>query len=141
VVAFAPFCNVTVFTPSPSATSPTGFRTLSSTATLQDVINAFNDNFSSNKQTTEATRQLTNNESQIRTTVRQEIGKLRFTQMSIVRKKIKVENPKDKEQWVIDNRVLALVMKDRETGALWTWQDNSAGKGVSAGNEQYESSM
>jgi hypothetical protein len=39
---------------------------------------------------------------------------------------------------VIDDRVKALVMKDQRTGALWTWQDKSAGRGVQAGTEETE---
>jgi hypothetical protein len=111
-------------------------------ATLQDVIAAHNNNFSGRTQDAEASRQLAKDlkkpASQIRAAAKKETGQLRFTQMSIVRQKIKVENPQDKEQWVIDDRVKALVMKDQRTGALWTWQDKSAGKGVQAGTEETE---
>jgi hypothetical protein len=142
MVAFAPFCNVTVFTPPPGSTSPTGFRTLSPTASLQDVIGAFNNNFSPQRQQTEFDRMLQDDlnkpssSSRIRSAARKETGQLRFTQASIVRQKIKVENPQDKEQWVIDDRVKALVMKDRRTGATWVWVDKNAGKGVQAGSEE-----
>lgn len=131
---------------------------LSANASLQDVIGAFNNNFSPQAQQDEFNRQLAHDigdgggfntrpsktdktppkpsQKQIPKATKKEIAKLRFTQYSIVRQKIKVENPKDKEQWVIDDRVKALVMKDRLTGATWTWQDASAGKGVQAGTEE-----
>jgi hypothetical protein len=165
VAVTAPFCNVTVLPPAGQPFSPGGFRMLSSTASLQDVISAFNNNFSPQRQQDEFNRQLRHDiegpesgqsrvqtsqirgqqgqqrqqqssQKQIPKAVNDGIGKIRFTQMSIVRQKIKVENPKDKDQWVIDDRVKALVMKDAKTGAMWTWQDKSAGKGVRAGTEE-----
>jgi hypothetical protein len=160
VAVSAPFCNVTVLPPAGQPFSPSGFRTLSPTASLQDVISAFNNNFSSQTQQDEFNRQLRHDiegdesgqsrsqtrqsrvqqqqqsQRQVPKAIKDQLSKLRFTQMSIVRQKIKVENPKDKDQWVIDDRVKALVMKDAKTGAMWTWQDKSAGKGVRAGTEE-----
>jgi hypothetical protein len=115
------------------------------------VISAFNNNFSPQAQQDEFNRQLDHDinggsratntrmkpsQQQVPKSGRKEVGKLRFEQVAIVRQKIKVENPKDKQQWVIDDRVKSLVMLDKKTGALWVWQDKSAGKGVQAGTEE-----
>jgi hypothetical protein len=140
--------------------SPTGFRFLSANATLADVISAFNNNFSEQVQADEFDRQLKarlsplpqpqvrfkasspskqspkKKPTDLEDFVKRQIGRLRFTQVSIVRKKIKVENPRDGNQWVVDDRVKALVMRDNRTGAQWTWQDSNAGRGISAGNEE-----
>jgi hypothetical protein len=154
VAVSAPFCNVTVFAPPPGPLSPHGFRLLSPNATLQDVISAFNNNFSPQAQQDEFNRQLRHDlegptnvapkkgsaaqkpsQRQIPKKVDDKIGKIRFRQIAIVRKKIRVENPDDHDQYVIDNRVVSMVMRDK-SGALWTFEDKQAAKGISAGNEE-----
>ena len=145
MAASAPFCNVTVFAPPPGPQSPVGLRPIPPNATLADVIRITNENLSPTRQQQEFDRNLRNDilrpssgvkPSQVRVAASKEVGRLRFTQMSIVRQKIKVENPKDKEQWVIDDRVKALTMHDQKTGANWVWQDANAGRGVQAGSEE-----
>lgn len=149
----APFCNVTIFTPSPGPTSPNGFRMLSPNATLPQVIDAFNNNFSPSAQDREFERQLgmdiargtgsrtggfTAKPSQVGKAAQKEISKLKFLEKSIVRKKMKVTNPENKAQYIIDDRVVAMVMRDERTGALWIFEDKKAAKGVSAGSEEFE---
>jgi len=140
VAATAPFCNVTVVQPPPGPTSPRGFRTLSHNASLQDVINIFNYNFSPQMMVDNFLRNLradlNNVQGNIRTAVRQEIGQVHMVQTAIVRQKIKVVNPQDPEQWVIDDRIKAMTMTDNKTGANWIWQDANAGAGVQAGTEE-----
>lgn len=149
----APVCNTTVFAPDPGPHSPGGFRMIPANATLEQAIRIINDNFSAKKQTDEFNRQLakdlakpspsktgglpqTTGFSTIRRAAQKEVSMLKFHEVAIVRKKIKVYNPEDKQQYVIDDRVKALVMTDDRTGATWTYADAEAGKGVSAGNEQ-----
>jgi hypothetical protein len=120
-------------------------------ATLADVIRIVNENFSPKKQAAEFARQLSDDlagggfntrptsfktqggqKGQIPKDTNDRLGQLLFMQKSIVRKKIKVSNPSDKDQYVIDDRVVSMVMTDRKTGATWVWQDKGAGQGGEA---------
>lgn len=160
----APVCNTTVFSPAPQPVTPHGYKLVPSNATLEQVINIVNQNFSPTTQV-QVFQQLVFNDisgqtgmpgrpgqagargsagargqagqrgqpgkpvdpSVIRQMVRQEIGKVNMQQFAIVRKKVKVTNPEDKEQYVMDDRVVSLVMRDA-TGARWTFKDPDAEK-------------
>lgn len=151
MVATAPFCNVTISTPAPNPVAPIGFRLIPAGTPLDQAIRIINDNFSPRTQQREFERMLRDdinrpagakttgfktNPSQVRRAAQDEISKLRFAETAIVRKKMKVSNPKDKDQWIIDDRVVNLVMTDRRTKATWIFTDKSAAKGVAAGNEE-----
>ena len=147
MAATAPVCNVTVTVPAANPTVPKGFRILPPNATLADVIAAFNHNFSPQTQFEEFNRQLANDltpttsfkiapsKSQIPKMIDDKIKRINFIEKAIVRKKIKVENPKDKEQWIIDDRVISLVMLDR-SGATWVWKDNKSAGATGEGNPE-----
>jgi len=150
----APVCNVTVYAPPADPTSPGGFRTIQPRATLEQVIQIVNDNFSPRVQAAEFDRQLARDinqgqgtkkgglprPSQVQRAAQREVAKLSFKQRSIVRKKMKVTNPKNKRMWVIDDRVVALIMRDARTGAEWVFEDKQAAKGESAGSEETQDS-
>lgn len=153
MTAPAPYCNTTVVTPFARPTSPVGFRTIPSRTTLEDLIKILNDNFSEKKQQEEFDRRLNNDikkpsgdklkskpGSQSRDAARDEISKLDFRETAIVRKKIKVFNPQDEDMWIIDDRIVSLVMKDKRTGAQWVFSDPQAAAGVAAGNEESNTS-
>ena len=146
MAATAPVCNVTVTSPAADPTAPKGFRILPPNATLQDVISAFNYNFSPQVQDAEFNRRLAQDlgmpttsfriapsRNQIPKAMDDRIKRINFVEKAIVRKKIKVENPKDKEQWIIDDRVVSLVMLDK-TGATWVWKDTKTGDANGQGN-------
>jgi hypothetical protein len=133
VAATAPFCNVTVFAPPPGPSSPKGFRQLGPNSSMADVINTVNNNSSAQDLFNKLLQKFMD---EMNTRIKNEMKKLRFVQTSIVRQKIKVENPQDRSQWVIDDRVKAMVMTDSRTGATWVWQDANAGRGVQAGTEE-----
>lgn len=151
----APFCNVTVFTPAPAPVTPHGYKLIPARATLEQVINILNQNFSPTTQVQVFNQLIVNDitgrtgapgkpgqagkagqrgqpgkmpdPSVLRRMIRQEIGKVDFKQAAIVRKKVKVTNPEDKEQYVIDDRVVSLVFRD-SSGARWTFRDPEAEK-------------
>lgn len=150
MAAPAPFCNVTVFTPEPNPSGPKGFRVIPPGATLQQVIDIVNQNFSPQAQAAEFDRQVARDlrlplptgfrvvpsKGQIPKAIDDKIKIIHFTQKAIVRRKFRVTNPEDQSQYVIDDRVVSMVMTDK-SGATWTWQDKNVGQnGEPVGNEE-----
>jgi len=155
VAVTAPVCNTTVFTPAPQPVTPHGYKLVPAKATLEQVINIINQNFSPTTQV-QVFQQLVFNDingatgrtgatgargqagsrgqpgkpvdpSAINEAIRRALGKVNFKQVSVKRVKMKVTNPEDKEQYVIDDRVVTLTMRDA-SGATWTFSDPEAEK-------------
>lgn len=152
MAATAPVCNTTVFTPAPQPVTPHGYKLIPAKATLEQAINIINQNFSPTTQV-QVFQQLVFNDingqtgrtgatgargatgqpgkpvdpSAIGKAIREALGKVNFKQVSVKRAKVKVTNPEDKEQYVMDDRVVSLVLRDA-SGATWTFSDPEAEK-------------
>lgn len=136
--ATAPVCNVTVTAPAPDPGAPKGFRLLSPTATMQDVINAVNSNTKAMQQAfndmlatamdnglfPKTTYQIKpGQKGALGDEMDRRMGKLAFIEKDIKREKIRVENPEDSEDFIVDDRVKRLIMTDTRTGAQWVFAD------------------
>jgi hypothetical protein len=146
VAATAPVCNVTVTSPAADPTAPKGFRILPPNATLQDVISAFNYNFSPQVQDAEFNRRLAQisacrqrafalhrAENQIPKAMDDRIKRINFVEKASCARRSRWRTRRTRSsgssmtgscRWSCSTR----------SGATWVWKDTKTGDANGQGN-------